>query len=148
LRDLGTNSGTEALASDASLNGSVVVGQSRNKEGWWQAFRWTASGGLQNLRTRGGPMSAAYAVSDDGSVVVGKVLTSSNSASERAFRWTPSRGMQDLRRALLDAGVGAVEGWVLISATAVSADGSVIVGVGLNPSRQWEAFRATLPLPR
>jgi probable HAF family extracellular repeat protein len=93
-------------------------------------------------------MSAAYAVSDDGSAIVGKSLINSSSGSERAFRWTPSRGMQDLRRALLDAGVAAVEGWILTSATAVSADGTVIVGVGLNPSRQWEAFRATLPVPR
>jgi probable HAF family extracellular repeat protein len=66
-RGLGTNSGTEALVSDTSLNGSVVVGQSRNKDFFWQAFRWTAAGGIQNLRTLGGPMSAAYAVSDDGS---------------------------------------------------------------------------------
>jgi hypothetical protein len=34
---------------------------------------------------------------------------------------------------------------ILTSTSAVSADGTVIVGIGLNPSRQWEAFRATLP---
>jgi probable HAF family extracellular repeat protein len=147
LRDLGTNGGTDALASDTSLNGSVVVGQSRNKDFFWQAFRWTAAGGIQNLRTLGGPMSAAYSVSDDGSVIVGKSLINSSSGSERAFRWTTRRGIQDLQRELLDAGVSAASGWILTSASAVSADGTVIVGTGLNPSRQWEAFRATLPLP-
>jgi probable HAF family extracellular repeat protein len=140
LRDLGTNGGAEALASDTSMNGSVVVGQSRNKDFFWQAFRWTAAGGIQNLRTLGGPMSAAYAVSDNGSVIVGKSLLNSSSGSERAFRWTTRRGMQELQRELMDAGVSAVGGWVLTSASAVSADGTVMVGTGLNPSRQWEAF--------
>jgi hypothetical protein len=37
--------------------------------------------------------------------------------------------------------------WTLFSATGVSADGTVIVGYGLNPNRQWEPFRAVLPLP-
>jgi probable HAF family extracellular repeat protein len=92
-------------------------------------------------------MSAAYSVSDDGSVIVGKSLINSSSGSERAFRWTTRRGIQDLQRELLDAGVSAASGWILTSASAVSADGTVIVGTGLNPSRQWEAFRATLPLP-
>jgi hypothetical protein len=55
--------------------------------------------------------------------------------------------MQDLQRELLDAGVPAMSGWILTSATAVSADGTVIVGTGLNPSRHWEAFRATVPVP-
>jgi hypothetical protein len=55
--------------------------------------------------------------------------------------------MQDPKRELLDAGVSAVSGWILTSATAVSADGTVVVGTGLNPSRQWEAFRAMLPVP-
>lgn len=41
-----------------------------------------------------------------------------------------------------------MQNWVILSsATAVSADGTVIVGYGLNPNRQWEAFRAVLPVP-
>ncbi len=93
-------------------------------------------------------MSAAYDASLNGTVVVGKSLINSSSASERAFRWTTRKKMQDLRRELLDAGVTSVQNWILLSATDVSYDGTVIVGYGLNPNRQYEAWRAVLPLPR
>jgi hypothetical protein len=56
--------------------------------------------------------------------------------------------MQDLRHELLNLGVSTVSDWILLGATGVSADGTVIVGEGLNPTRQREAFRAVLPLPR
>jgi probable HAF family extracellular repeat protein len=147
IQDLGTVGGTESFADAASANGSVVVGQSRDREMFWKAFRWTAAGGMQDLRTLGGPMAPAYDVSADGSVVVGRSLTSSISSSDRAFRWTTRKQMQDLRRELLDLGVSAVSDWILLGATGVSADGTVIVGEGLNPSRQREAFRAFLPVP-
>jgi probable HAF family extracellular repeat protein len=44
-------------------------GLQRRREG--RAFRWTALGGMQGLGTLGGYRSMAYAVSADGSVVVG-----------------------------------------------------------------------------
>jgi probable HAF family extracellular repeat protein len=147
LQDLGTVGGTESFADDASANGSVVVGQSRDRNGFWKAFRWTGASGMRDLGTLGGPMAAAYNISDDGSVVVGRALTSSNSASDRAFRWTSQKGMQNLQQALQNAGVTSVTGWILLGATGVSADGTVIVGEGINPAKQREAFRAVLPLP-
>ena len=149
LQDLGTVGGTESFADDASGNGSVVVGQSRDATPWgfWKAFRWTAATGMRDIGTLGGPMAAAYNVSDNGSVVVGRALTSSSSASDRAFRWTPQKGMQNLQQLLQNAGVTSVSGWILLGATGVSADGTVIVGEGINPAKQREAFRAVLPLP-
>ena len=48
----------------------------------------------------------------------------------------------------MNAGVRGLDGWILISATGVSDDGTVIAGYGLNPARQWEPFRAALPVPR
>jgi probable HAF family extracellular repeat protein len=154
LQDLGTVDGTQStvpgtqsFADDASGNGSVVVGQSRDRDGFWKAFRWTAATGMRDIGTLGGPMAAAYNVSDNGSVVVGRALTSSNSASDRAFRWTPKKGMQNLQQLLQNAGVTSVSGWILLGATGVSADGTVIVGEGINPAKQREAFRAVLPLP-
>jgi probable HAF family extracellular repeat protein len=147
LQDLGTVGGTESFADDASANGSVVVGQSRDRDFFWKAFRWTATTGMRDIGTLGGPMAAAYNVSDDGSVVVGRALTSSNSASDRAFRWTPKKGMQNLQELLAKAGVTSVSGWILLGATGVSADGTVIVGEGINPAKEREAFRAVLPLP-
>src|ERR671923_944081 len=147
LQDLGTVDGTQSFADDASGTGSVVVGQSRDRNGFWKAFRWTATTGMRDIGTLGGPMAAAYNVSDDGPVVVGRSLTSSNSASDRAFRWTTTRGMQNLQQLLQNAGVTSVSGWILLGATGVSADGTVIVGEGINPAKQREAFRAVLPLP-
>jgi probable HAF family extracellular repeat protein len=154
IQDLGTVDGTESaipgtqsFADDASSNGSVVVGQSRDRDGFWKAFRWTAATGMRDIGTLGGPMAAAYNVSDNGSVVVGRALTSGNSASDRAFRWTPQRGMENLQQLLQSAGVTSVNGWILLGATGVSGDGAVIVGEGINPAKQREAFRAVLPLP-
>lgn len=93
------------------------------------------------------PRTSSYGVSADGAVVVGRSLTNPSSASDRAFRWTTKKQIQDLRQELLNLGVGAVGDWILLGATGVSADGALIVGEGLNPSRQREAFRVTLPVP-
>jgi probable HAF family extracellular repeat protein len=90
---------------------TTMLGQRR-------AFRWTASGGMQDLGTLGGNESFAYGVSADGSVVVGYT---DNAVGPRAFRWTASGGMQDL-------GTLPFGNWSV--AYGVSADGSVVVGGG------------------
>jgi probable HAF family extracellular repeat protein len=64
------------------------------RRGLSRAFRWTASGGMQNLGTLGGAWSEAYGVSADGSVVVGWATNAAG--ADRAFRWTAAGGMQDL----------------------------------------------------
>jgi probable HAF family extracellular repeat protein len=147
LQDLGVTTGTESIGEDASANGAVVVGQARDKNDFWRAFNWTAAGGIRDLGTLGGPMSVAYSVSDNGAVAVGTSLTTSSSASNHAFRWTARNGMEDLQQALGKAGVTVPQGWILWTANRVAADGSVIIGTALNANKQWEAFRAVLPLP-
>jgi probable HAF family extracellular repeat protein len=55
-----------------SADGAVVVGWALpTPQGIDRAFRWTASGGMQDLGTLGGNSSWAYGVSADGAVVVG-----------------------------------------------------------------------------
>jgi probable HAF family extracellular repeat protein len=146
MQDLGALAGGDSLGRAISGDGNVIVGEARDKDFFWHAFRWTATNGMQDLKTLGGAMSAAHAASFDGSVIVGKSLITSATGSERAFRWTAGAGMRDLRQELLNAGVTAVQNWILTVATDVSADGTVIVGYGLNPARRWEAFRAVLPI--
>jgi probable HAF family extracellular repeat protein len=145
IQDLGVTNGTESDARGISGNGLTIVGEARDGSGFWRAFRWTASLGMRDLGTLGGPMSAAYDASYDGSVIVGSSLNSSSSGSYRAFRWTAATGMKDVRQLLLDAGVTAVQNWVLLSANGVSDDGTAIAGYGLSPSKQWEPFLAILP---
>lgn len=147
-QDLGNlNQGSESIAEGTNRDGSVIVGQVKNREGFWHAFRWTRGGGMVDLGTlRNGALSAASAVSADGSVIVGRSLITSFTGSERAFRWTTGTGkMEDVQRLLIDRGVTAVQGWILTTAVDVSADGKVIVGWGLNPDRRFEAWRAVLP---
>jgi uncharacterized membrane protein len=88
----------------------------------------------------GTTQSTAYAVSADGSVVVG---VSSGAISE-PFIWTASGGMQSLQDVLTNQyGLGSeLSGWNLVSATGISADGTTIVGGGTQG-----AWIATIPEP-
>jgi probable HAF family extracellular repeat protein len=118
-------------ASGVSGDGSTAVGSSTTAETYYNAFRWTSSGGMQNLGYlppgSGSPDATAYSVSADGSTVVG------NSSGE-AFLWTEAEGM---------IGLGDLPGGEFWSfARAVSSDGSVVVGEGIS-SFGWEAYRWT-----
>jgi probable HAF family extracellular repeat protein len=122
--------GGRSEAYDVSADGAVVVGRAVNAAGQWRAFRWTASGGMQDLGTLGGYWSGASGVSADGSVVVG---WAQNAAwPQRAFRWE-NGVMQDLGT------LGGNQG----GASGVSADGTVVVGLATNAAEQGRAFRWT-----
>ncbi len=80
------------------------------------AYRWTQSGGAQDLGTMGGKSADASGVSADGSVIVG-TFTDANCVAH-AYRWTQSGNAQDL----------GTMGGKSARASGISADGSVIVG--------------------
>jgi probable HAF family extracellular repeat protein len=128
-----------------SADGSVVVGEGRSASGS-EGFRWTASGGMVGLGDLpGGPFeSIAWDVSADGSVVVGVGNLDLESFLGEAFRWTSDDGMQNLRELLIASGATELTGWTLTHAQAVSADGHTIVGWGINPLGQSEAWLARL----
>ena len=129
---LGTLGGDQSGAFGVSADGAVVVGWSFIAAGGYRAFRWTASGGMQDLGTLlGGRESEARGVSADGAVVVGWAFNAAG--QHHALRWTASGGMQDL---------GTLGGdWSY--AYGVSADGSVVVGGAENAAGQFRAFRWT-----
>jgi probable HAF family extracellular repeat protein len=132
MQDLGTLGGRQSYAYAVSADGAVVVSWADNAAGQGRAFRWTASGGMQDLGTLPGyDRSYASNVSADGSVVVGRAA---NAAwQSRAFRWTASGGMQDL----------GTLGGERSGASGVSADGAVVVGWFENAAEQRRAFRWT-----
>ena len=86
MQDLGTLGGGNptAVARAVSADGSVVVGESENTNFFRRAFRWTAAAGMQDLGTLGGDTSAAYGISGNGKIIVGRAAT--YLGPERAFR--------------------------------------------------------------
>ena len=120
---LGTLGVGRSEAYGVSADGAVVVGWAHNAAGQERAFRWTASGGMQDLGHLGGYWSRAYGVSADGSVVVGQSVDGGYSA----FRWTASRGMESLSRTYASL---LTDGSALWQARAISPDGRYIVGEG------------------
>jgi probable HAF family extracellular repeat protein len=132
--------------SRVSGDGSVIVGYSESVNGY-EAFRWTESGGMVGLGDLPGGRfySIAQGVSGNGSVIVGY---SEIVNGYEAFSWTQETGMVSLKETLIGKGLD-VSGWTLNSAT-ISADGFTIVGSGINPSGQSEAWVANLspePIP-
>ena len=123
---------SSALA--ASADGSVIVGTDSGR-----AFRWTAGSGKVDLGASNIPDSA-LGVSGDGAIVVGR------DAALGAFVWSTARGMRPVRGALEELGV-SLGGWTLVAAVGISADGRTIVGNGVNPANQTEAWIAFLGDP-
>jgi probable HAF family extracellular repeat protein len=154
-------SATGSAALTASSDGSVVVGNAPVGSNSFGAFRWTASQGMQPLPIP--PMDEAFAVSGDGSIIVGQfgwfnnttgqsgTFTSNNPAAAMArgitpdgqivvgaygggaFRWTQAGGL---------VAIDPVPGQPS-DADAISGDGTVIVGEFQLPSGPYHAFRWT-----
>lgn len=127
----------DALA--VSADGTTIVGHSGQ-----MAFRW--AGGMVGLGYLPGDYkSDALAVSGDGAIVAG---WSRGSGTQRAFIWDEVNGMRDVAEFLrADLGLD-LSGWSLVTVSGVSADGKVLVGLGINPQGGAEAWMAELtPVP-
>jgi probable HAF family extracellular repeat protein len=129
-------------ADGVSADGSVVVGRSRSAFGG-EAFRWTSLGGMVGLGDLPGGIfsSGARGVSGNGSVVVGG---SRSASGKEAFIWDAANGIRSLSTVLsTDFGLD-LTGWTLSEATGISDDGRIVVGEGINPNGNPEAWRADL----
>lgn len=112
-----------------------------------EAFRWTQGGGMVPLGDLAGGRywSRAVATNQDGSVIVGQ---SESTGGLEAMIWDQANGMRSLRQVLIAAGLGQdILGWTLTEATGISADGTRIVGYGINPSGNIEGWAVTIPEP-
>jgi probable HAF family extracellular repeat protein len=137
--DLGTLGGLQSFATDTNQDCSVVVGFSDLTAGGatQHAFRWTQSNGMQDLNILAGASgsSRALGVSGTGTVIVGDAEFPAGAFTRKgAFRWTDG-SFTDL-----------IPGLNPSLATAVSADGTVVVGQTGTTSAS-SAFRWTAPPP-
>lgn len=143
LGTLGPVGGVGARFSEArsiSGDGRTIVGSTSSAQSQTRsAFVWTAERGMRDIG-----FGTGLAVSANGSVVVGAEFV--ESFIGRAFIWNEIEGRRDLVVLLASLGVD-VEGWELIRATGISADGNTIVGIGRNPQGRLESFHAVVPEP-
>lgn len=94
VTDLGTLGGTFAEALAENSHGQIV-GQSTTASGAYQAFSWTASGGMVDLGDLLGALqSIALAVNDSGQVLVDVYCVSC--ANQYAYLWTPGGGFDNI----------------------------------------------------
>lgn len=129
----------QTWAHGVSSDGSVIVGMwadpditSDDGKPVPRAFRWTKADGIKLLEPFPGGRhpSDAFAVSADGTTIIGTASTADGTFDE-AFRWTAKDGA---------AGLGDLPGGQATSrAFGVSGDGSIIVGVGYTDKND-EAF--------
>ena len=118
MQHLGTLGGNESLAWGVSADGAVVVGWAENAALQGRAFRWTASGGMENLNTtyaslltNGSVLAVAYAISPDGRYIVGQgynAVTRRNEAFLLDTRCTTHNGDVDANGCVDDADLLAV----------------------------------------
>lgn len=134
-----------SAGSGVSSDGSVLAGGSAStlSPSLAEAYRWTESTGLLGLGVfpaGQSPATVPWSLSADGTTVVGWAFTGNG---QEAFRWTEIEGlvaMGDLPEGIFSS-----------QATGVSADGSVIVGLGHNPGTttfRWTAATGMQDLGR
>ncbi len=121
------------------INASFVVQGGVHTIYYHRATRWNAG-----VATVIGPESTGqdsdsffYGMTPDTTLAVGMFRNTAGpyyAVSHDAFN-----GVRNLKDVLTGAGID-MTGWTLTAATAISADGSVIVGYGTNPSGQQEAW--------
>ncbi|MCB1101735.1 MAG: hypothetical protein KDL10_05200, partial [Kiritimatiellae bacterium] len=139
---------SSAVAYDVSSDGNQLVGHINSTFvipeivtiNYRRAARW--NGGSVTVL---GPESTGqsfdslfYGVTPDGSIAVGS-FKGSSSGPYYAVSHDTYNGVRNLLDVLTAAGID-MTGWTLNAATGISADGSVIVGYGINPNGQQEAW--------
>lgn len=130
MRDFIDDGINVSQAWDVTEDGGSVIGNFGGR-----AFRWSVQGGMQFLNVpENTNVAIPYGISADGSTIVGMIA---NEQAQRAVIWDETNNWRSIRDILVnDFGID-MTGWQLIRAVAVSADGSVIVGLGFGPSTSY-----------
>ena len=136
----------DSEAIDVSADGSVIVGIADFEDGE-QAFHWTQENGMVGLGFV--PTSPVFsrpnAVSGNGEIIIGRYGENRN----RSFIWDKVNDMQDLETFLIENfELGeALAGWQLNDANDISADGTSIVGSGINPDGRQQSWLVRFDSP-
>jgi uncharacterized membrane protein len=140
LNPLGNSANVHGISAD----GAVIVGDSQRGFDMSVSFRWTAAAGMTAIGGASpGVSDTALSVSADGSVIVGQLLDATDQPAG-ATVWDAVHGQRPVSAVLSQAGAD-LDGWSLSSASAVSADGKVIAGWGMDGSGAIRAWRARMP---
>lgn len=124
VQNLGTIGGiatSQSFATSVSADGSIVVGYNITNTGSMRAFRWTQATGMLDL-TAGVAEMQATGISADGTTVVGRHDAYGAGVAYDAFVWTAAGGVVNLST------LGAAPGVDVASASAVNANGTLVVG--------------------
>lgn len=136
------SSNPRSEAADLSADGSIICGSAGGVCGGSRAVRWWTWGCCEVAEDLGVvagwpnspgscPSYSAKSISADGRIIVGDAGTSpvSGSWEYMAFVWTSALGMVDLNALLKAQGVDMGD-TVLVTANAISGDGTCIIGKG------------------
>ncbi len=152
MRGLGGLPGQPAIsrATAISRDGATVVGYARveglSGPDYDEPFVWDAARGMRSLGAfAGARVSVPLDVSDGGSTVVG-YMPFPFAGTDLALIWAEESGPQRVDFLLQSLGID-LAGWRLERANGISADGTTIVGTGIDPSGQRQAWIAVIPEP-
>jgi probable HAF family extracellular repeat protein len=138
--------GSTSQANGVSADGSVIVGYGLVAGGNNEAWKWTSGGGFVELGFLPGlSSSSALAASGNGSVIVG--WGSDGGSTYQASIWDAADGTRNLQSVLTSSYGLNLTGWTLEQATGISADGNTIVGYGIDPRGNTEAWVVQVPEP-
>lgn len=127
-----------------NADGSVAVGESESDFGV-EAFRWENGRmiGLGGINALHDILSSARGVSADGRVIVG--YADRGEGATGAFVWDALHGLRWIDEVLMRLGQVPLKRFQLHEATAISADGLIVVGNGRNAKGESQAWIAHLP---
>lgn len=136
--------GIASFAVGISADGAVVVGRANFEDSPGQfhhrPFRWSAQSGMVALPML--PGSSNFGEASDASADGGFIVGESNG---KAFIWDAQHGTRDLQQLLISNGHD-LAGWTLLRANAISDDGKVVAGIGLDAEGDLEGWVADLTI--
>ncbi len=136
----------------SSRDGSILVGPVEYSNGTKSVFRWTEQEGLNELpHFPGYTSSQIHDMTPDGNWIFGssQLPIDSNNDGSVGWLWNEETGMQNILDVFQQQGLGDdIAGWQRLALgdpdllPLFSADGRTIIGTGINPDGNQEAWVA------